>query len=71
VVHDESAANGGLAFFLSQLEQPDFPVPLGVFRDIDEPAYETLNQELHAKTRAAKGKGDLAKLLNSGNVWTI
>ena len=35
VVHDEKAANGGLAFFLSQLENPEFPVPLGVFRDIE------------------------------------
>ncbi len=71
VVHDESAANGGLAFFLSQLEQPDFPVPLGVFRDIEAPVYEESNLEVHAKARAAKGKGDLAKLLNSGNTWTI
>ncbi len=71
VVHDESAANGGLAFFLSHLEQPTFPVPLGVFRDVEAPAYEELNQQLHANATAAKGKGDLAKLLNSGGTWTI
>jgi len=71
VVHDESAANGGLAFFLSQLEQPDFPVPLGVFRDIEAPVYEEMNQELHANARAVRGKGDLSKLLNSGSTWTI
>ena len=71
VVHDEGAVNGGLAFFLSQLEQPDFPVPLGVFRDIENPAYEELNQELHANARAAKGQGDLAKLLAGGSTWTI
>ena len=71
VVHDEKAANGGLAFFLSQLEQPKAPVPLGVFRDVEAPVYEEMNTELHANTRAAKGKGDLAKLLNGANTWTI
>lgn len=71
LVHDESAANGGLAYFLSQLEQPKFPVPLGVFRDIEMPVYEELNQEIHATARAAKGQGNLAKLLNSGGTWTI
>ncbi len=71
VVHDEKAANGGLAFFLSQLENPEFPVPLGVFRDVAAPAYEQLNKEMAENAVAAKGKGDLARLLNSGDTWTI
>lgn len=71
VVHDEKAANGGLAFFLSQLENPEFPVPLGVFRDIEAPAYEELNKQMAEGARAAKGVGDLGRLLNSGETWTI
>ncbi len=71
VVHDEKAANGGLAFFLSQLENPEFPVPLGVFRDVEAPAYEELNFEMAKSACAAKGAGDLARLLNSGETWTI
>ena len=71
VVHDEKAANGGLAFFLSQLENPQFPVPLGVFRDLEEPAYEELNKAMAEGARAAKGPGDLGRLLNGSETWTI
>ncbi len=71
VVHDEKAANGGLAFFLSQLENPQFPVPLGVFRDLEEPAYEELNKAMAEGARATKGPGDLGRLLNGGETWTI
>jgi hypothetical protein len=71
LVHDESAGHGGLAYFLSQLERPAFPVPLGVFRDRESPTYEDLNQELHASARARRGRGTLAQLLNGGSTWTI
>jgi len=70
VVHDEKAANGGLAFFLSQFQAP-LPMPMGVFRAVDSPAYEDLNSQLAADTRAKKGQGTLEKLFNSGDTWTI
>ena len=71
-MHDEKAAHSGLAFFLSQLENPDFPVPLGVFRAVDAPTYEATEQGDGARTPvAAKGPGDLARLLNGGDTWTI
>jgi 2-oxoglutarate ferredoxin oxidoreductase subunit beta len=71
LVHDERAASSGLAHFLSQLEQPEFPVPLGVFRDIESPVYEDLNQEAHTAARAARGRGNLADLLDTSEAWTI
>ena len=71
LVHDERAASTSWAHFLSQLEQPEFPVPLGVFRAVEAPSYEDLNQELHASARAARGRGNLAKLLHGGGTWTI
>lgn len=64
-------AGGGVAYFLSQLEQPAFPVPLGVFRDRESPTYEDLNQELDASIRARHGRGSLAQLLAGGSTWTI
>jgi hypothetical protein len=30
------------AFLLSRMRQPDFPEPLGVFRDIEQPRYVDL-----------------------------
>ena len=70
MVHDETSPNGGLAFFLSQFAAP-LPVPLGVFRAVEAPVYETLNNQLHADARERKGKGTLETLLNSGDTWTI
>jgi 2-oxoglutarate/2-oxoacid ferredoxin oxidoreductase subunit beta len=71
LVHDEHAANGGLAFLLSQLESPAFPVPLGVFRALEMPTYQERNADQMEAARQAKGRGDLASLLNSGDTWTI
>lgn len=71
LVHNENAAHSGSAFSLGQFELPDFPIPFGVFRDIDKPSYESLSKQLSESARAAKGPGDLARLLNSGDTWTI
>jgi 2-oxoglutarate ferredoxin oxidoreductase subunit beta len=71
VVHDETADHSGLAFFLSQFDTPNLPVPLGVFRAVEAPSYEEMNTQLAADARAAKGQGNLAKLLASGDTWTI
>lgn len=71
VVHDEKAAHGGLAFFLSQFESPELPVPLGVFRAVRKPTCDELNAQLHDDTRTAKGRGKLAELLHGGDTWTI
>ena len=70
VVHDETSANGGLAFVLSKFAAP-LPVPLGVFRAVESPAYETLNSWLAADTRKQKGQGTLEQLFNGGDTWTI
>ncbi|MDR0247212.1 MAG: 2-oxoacid:ferredoxin oxidoreductase subunit beta [Burkholderiales bacterium] len=70
-VHDETAEHGALAFLISQLEAPEFPVTLGVFRDVNEPSYEKRNDQLHADTRARCGQGNLSALFNSGDVWTV
>jgi 2-oxoglutarate ferredoxin oxidoreductase subunit beta len=71
VVHDEAADHSGLAFFLSQFDAPKLPVPLGVFRAVSAPAYEDMNNQLHADAEARRGRGDLAGLFNSGDTWTI
>jgi 2-oxoglutarate ferredoxin oxidoreductase subunit beta len=71
VVHDENDSHGGLAFFLSHFAEPEFPAPIGVFRTVNAPAYQDLNSQQAANARAARGKGDLAKLLSSGETWTI
>ncbi|MGI8493239.1 MAG: 2-oxoacid:ferredoxin oxidoreductase subunit beta [Acidimicrobiales bacterium] len=72
LVHDERRADPSLAFMLSRLaDGPHSPTPIGVFRAVDRPHYGAmLNQQLVAAADA-KGPGDLAKLLASGNTWTV
>jgi len=69
--HDEKAANSQLAFLLSRLRQPEFPEPIGVFRDVDRPTYDDLINSQVEDAKQEKGQGDLAKLFHSGDTWTV
>lgn len=69
--HDEQAPEPSLAYLLSRMRHPEFPEPIGVFRAVDRPKYdEELNNQI-ATARAEKGEGDLEKLFNTGETWTV
>jgi 2-oxoglutarate ferredoxin oxidoreductase subunit beta len=72
VVHDERHPNPAYAFLLSRLDQtPGFPTPIGVLRAVEAPRYETqVEAQLRAVTEK-KGKGDLARLLRTGDTWEV
>ena len=69
LVHDESA-DPALAAILARATYPDYPVPVGVFRDVQRPALEEM---LHAQIDDAvsKGRGDLNELLHAGETWVV
>ncbi|MEO6350516.1 MAG: 2-oxoacid:ferredoxin oxidoreductase subunit beta [Candidatus Limnocylindrales bacterium] len=71
LVHDEEAEDPYLAYMLSRMWWPDFPVPVGVLRRIDRPTHDQLvvGQIDDALTRS--GPGNLEKLLVSGETWTV
>jgi 2-oxoglutarate/2-oxoacid ferredoxin oxidoreductase subunit beta len=69
--HDEKSPEPSLAYLLSRMSYPEFPEPIGVFRDVDRPSYD---HELDAQITMAKekrGEGDLKKLFHSGETWTV
>ena len=71
LVHDEQASEPSLAYLLTRMDYPEFPVPIGVFRSIERPTYDEL---LMGQVNAAierNGKGDLQKLLTGTNTWTV
>ena len=70
LVHDENAPVG-YAFMLSQMQPPEYPLPIGVFRREEAPTLERSIHEQIAGITARKGAGDLAKLLRSGDVWEV
>ncbi len=69
--HDEKADNSQLAFLLSRMRYPEFPEPMGVFRDIERPTYETLLNHQIEEAIAQQTPGDLERLFNSGDTWTV
>jgi 2-oxoglutarate ferredoxin oxidoreductase subunit beta len=72
VVHDASNPDPSQAFALSRLDSPAFEhTPIGVFRHVTRPTYETLLGDQISAAVARQGKGDLAALLGSGDTWRI
>ncbi len=71
LVHDEKAESPALAYLLSRLGEPDFPVPLGVFRAVERPTYEVRLQEQIEEAVGKMGRGDLRSLLESGDTWIV
>ncbi len=71
LTHDEAQESGMLAYLLSKLDYPEFPVPLGVFRDVTKPTYDRLLNHQVEEAKKAKGEGDLAKLLKGPQTWQV
>ncbi|HZO10292.1 MAG TPA: 2-oxoacid:ferredoxin oxidoreductase subunit beta, partial [Myxococcota bacterium] len=69
--HMERHESPAYAFALASLQRPEFPLPIGVFRAVEKPTYEALLEEQVTDAIARRGRGDLAKLLNSGDTWTV
>jgi 2-oxoglutarate ferredoxin oxidoreductase subunit beta len=70
LVHNESDST--LAFILANMiHTPALPRPMGIFVELDRPTYEAQLLDQIAKTKAKKGEGDLQKLLDGDETWTI
>jgi 2-oxoglutarate ferredoxin oxidoreductase subunit beta len=71
-VHDAHADEPFHAFALSRITQASHGVtPIGVFRDVERPVYDTLMTEQIEAAIARKGAGDLDALLSSVDTWQI
>ena len=72
LIHNPSSPDPSVAFALSRLSDPVTlaDTPIGVFRDVDRPSYDSLAQ---AQMDAAKatGKGDLATMLRGNDTWHV
>ncbi len=69
IIHDETSIQ--IAYFLSEMNYPEFPAPMGVFRRVQQQTYtDGLMGQVHAAQKA-KGVGDLDKLYTSADLWTV
>ncbi len=71
VVHDERPASASYAGILATLQRPNFPLPVGVFRAVEKPTYETMLQDQVDGAVKERGRGDLKALLHSGDTWEV
>jgi len=69
LVHDET--NKGLGLLLCEMAAPDFPVAVGVIYCNPGSAYAEDVYKQRVDIRSSKSKGDINKLLRSGNTWTV
>ncbi|MEU7073625.1 2-oxoacid:ferredoxin oxidoreductase subunit beta, partial [Streptomyces narbonensis] len=73
LVHDAHAATPTTAFAISRLADPDtlHQTPIGVFRSVDRPVYDTLMADQLDTAVEQHGKGDLSRLLTGNDTWTV
>src|SRR5437016_698769 len=71
LVHDEAREDSTLAFLLSGLTWPAFPVPLGVLRAVQRPTYDALMSDQIDRAVAEEGPGDLGELFRAGDTWVV
>jgi 2-oxoglutarate ferredoxin oxidoreductase subunit beta len=72
LVHDEHRPDPSLAFALARLaDRPTMPTPMGVFRDVERPAYEAEVQRQLVAASERQGPADLHALLSSDASWEV
>ncbi|MFB7929241.1 MULTISPECIES: 2-oxoacid:ferredoxin oxidoreductase subunit beta [Streptomyces] len=73
LVHDAHSPSPTTAFALSRLADPDtlHHTPIGVFRAVDRPVYDTQMTDQLDQAIEQHGKGDLGALLAGGDTWTV
>ncbi|MBT3330246.1 MAG: 2-oxoacid:ferredoxin oxidoreductase subunit beta [Rhodospirillaceae bacterium] len=69
LLHDET--NRVLAGLLGAMQNPDFPVAVGVLYCEAAEAYESAVYQQVDAARAANGNADFNALLRSGSTWTV
>lgn len=71
LTHDPHSDNLGLQVMLAEMAWPEFPVALGVIRDVDARTYDegvsTQLSEVSAKSKIHS----MDELLHSGSTWTV
>jgi len=71
LTHNPKEDNLGLQMMLADMNYPDFPVALGIIRDVDAPTYE---RSVNAQVESVRQKSKITcmdELLHSGSTWTV
>jgi 2-oxoglutarate ferredoxin oxidoreductase subunit beta len=72
LVHNPTRQDPSIAFALSRLSHtPTGPTPLGIFRNVSRPTYESDMSAQLIEAQKQRGPGDLQELLASRGTWQV
>ena len=71
LVHNEESEQTVLAYFLSRMQLPDFPVPMGVFRAVKESCYGERVRSNENAVHDKRGPGDWDELIQGSDSWVV
>ena len=71
LIHDEKCDDPTLATLLSRMVGPEFPEVMGVYRAVRRPTYDEQQIAQIDEAVAKKGKGKVADLFKSEDMWTV
>jgi 2-oxoglutarate ferredoxin oxidoreductase subunit beta len=71
LVHDESLEDPTMAFMLSRLHEPAYPVPMGVLRAVERPTYDEMIHGQLARAKERLGEGSIEDLLLTKDTWQV
>jgi 2-oxoglutarate ferredoxin oxidoreductase subunit beta len=71
LIHDSHESNPGIQYMLANMKYPEYPVALGVIRDVEYPTYDEAVTEQIKAVKASSKITCMDDLLNSGSVWEV
>jgi len=71
LVHDAHCEDNTLQLKLAMMEGPDYPIALGVIRDIDAPTYDDAVTAQIEEVKAKKPYHSFAELLETNDIWEV
>ena len=71
LVHDAHEPDPGVHYMLAGMQYPEFPVALGIIREVKSQTYDGAMLEQHERVRAKSKIKSVDDLLNSGSTWKV
>ena len=71
LIHDAHCMDNTLQLKLALMEGPDFPIALGVIRDVEAPTYDDAVHEQIDEVSAKKKYHNFRELLMTNDIWEV
>jgi len=71
LVHDPDTPSPLYTQMLAQMTYPEFPTPVGIFRRLERPSYESEVSHQIEEARSRLGSGTVESLLYTDDCWTV